>query len=286
VEVVALLGLKPVLVDVDTNTFGMNIEQVKAAITPKTKAIIPVHLFGQCMDIESLMKLANEHQIPVIEDNAQAIGAEYRFEDGRVKKAGTVGHIGTTSFFPAKNLGCMGDGGAIFTNDDKLNDKIRMLANHGQSSLYQFEIIGCNSRLDSLQAGILRVKLRYLDQYCDARRAAADYYDDQFNGEDSITVPFRDPKSTHVFHQYTLKVDPEKRDGLRTFLNENGIPCGVYYPMPMHHHGAYRNTEFKDASFEVSEELCKSVISLPMHTELTKEIQDHIIHHVKNYLQN
>lgn len=271
-EVIALLGLKPVLVDVDKNTFGLDPDQVRAAISPKTKAIVPVHLFGQCADMEAILEIAEEHNLFVIEDTAQAIGARYTFSDGTQKMAGTMGNIGTTSFFPSKNLGCYGDGGAIFTNDDHLASEMRMIANHGQSVRYYHDRIGVNSRLDSIQAAILRCKLPHLDSYCAARLEAANYYDNAFATIDELKTPFRSPNSTHVFHQYTLQLSPDlDRDELISFLAKNDIPCMVYYPVALHMQKTYRDERYSDGSFPVTEKLVKSVFSLPMHTELTEE---------------
>lgn len=234
VEVVALLRLKPVFVDVDADTFTMNIDSVKKAITPKTKAIIPVHLYGQCVNMEPLLALAKEHNLPIVEDNAQAIGGTYTFSDGTKKKTGSMGIIGCTSFFPSKNLGAYGDGGAIFTNDDALAETIKMVANHGQKTKYYHEIVGCNSRLDTIQAAILRIKLGHLDEYCTARRAAADYYDNAFKNNPKIITPYRAPYSYHVFHQYTLQLKGVDRDGLQAKLAERKIPSMIYYPVPCH----------------------------------------------------
>jgi len=271
-EVIALLRLTPVLVDVDPNTFQIDPEKVKKAITPKTKAIVPVHLFGQCSDMEAIMKIAKEHNLFVVEDNAQAIGAEYIYSDGNRKKAGTIGTIGCTSFFPSKNLGCFGDGGAIFTNDDDLAGKLRMIANHGQSVQYVHDSIGVNSRLDSIQAAILRIKLRSLDNYCKARNKAADYYDKAFSSNSKITTPARAKNSTHVFHQYTLLLaDGVDRNALREFLAAKGIPAMIYYPIALHMQKAYTDPRYKEGDFPVTENLCKRVISLPMHTELDEE---------------
>jgi len=271
VEVVALLRLQPIFVDVDADTFTMNIESVRAAITPRTKAIIPVHLYGQSVDMEPLMKLAAEHNIPLIEDNAQAIGGTYTFSDGRTVKTGSMGIIGCTSFFPSKNLGCYGDGGAMFTNDDAIADKLRMLANHGQKVRYYHEIVGCNSRLDTLQAAVLRIKLRHLDAYCDARRAAADYYDAAFAGNPHIVTPFRAPYSKHVFHQYTLQLKGVDRDTIVQQLADKGIPSMIYYPVPSHKQDMLKS--FVDAGYHlpVTDELNACVMSLPIHTELTEE---------------
>ncbi len=272
-EVIALLQLSPVLVDVDPKSFQIDVKAIEKAITPKTKAIIPVHLFGQCADMEPIMEIANKHNLFVVEDTAQAIGAEYTFSDGRVAKAGTIGDIGCTSFFPSKNLGCYGDGGAIFTNDSELATVIRQVANHGQSVQYYHDIVGVNSRLDSIQAAILNIKLPHLDSYNDARRKAADMYDEAFANHPLIETPFRSANSTHVFHQYTLILDESvDRDSLRAKFMEEGIPAMIYYPVPLHKQKAYA----EDKSFPVAEDLVKRVISLPMHTELNQEIINHI----------
>jgi len=270
VEVVALLRLKPVFVDVDADTFTMNIESVKKAITDKTKAIIPVHLYGQCVDMEPLLALAKEKNIPIIEDNAQAIGGTYTFADGTKKKTGAMGTIGCTSFFPSKNLGCYGDGGAMFTNDDALAEKLSMIANHGQKVRYYHEMVGCNSRLDSIQAAVLRIKLRKLDEYCDARRAAADYYDLAFKNNSNIITPYRAPYSWHVFHQYTLQVKVN-RDKVQEMLAEKGIPSMIYYPVSSHKQEMLK--DFGGASYDLptTDFLNTCVISLPIHTELTQE---------------
>ena len=269
-EVIALLKLKPVLVDVDEATMTIDCDAIEKAITPRTVAIVPVHLFGQCADMNRIMEIAARHKLAVIEDTAQAIGADYKTGSG-VKKAGTIGTIGTTSFFPSKNLGCMGDGGAIFTNDDKLADRMRMIVNHGQSVLYQHDEIGVNSRLDSMQAAILRVKLRYLDEYCRARQEAADFYDRAFANNPKLKTPVRMPGSTHVFHQYTLTLNGVDRNQLRTHLEQKGIPSMIYYPIPLHMQKAYRDPRYKAGDFPVTEKLCQNVISLPMHTELSRE---------------
>jgi dTDP-4-amino-4,6-dideoxygalactose transaminase len=272
VEVVALLRLKPVFVDVDADTFTMNIDAVRAAITPKTKAIIPVHLYGQCADMEPLMKLAAEHNLPLIEDNAQAIGGTYTFSDGRTVKTGTMGIIGCTSFFPSKNLGCYGDAGAMFTNDDAMADKLRMIANHGQKVRYYHELVGCNSRLDTLQAAVLRIKLRHLDEYCDARRAAADYYDAAFAAHEDIVTPFRASYCKHVFHQYTLQLKGSiDRDAVSQALADKGIPSMIYYPVPSHKQNMLKAFVDADFTLPVTDALNECVISLPIHTELTEE---------------
>jgi len=280
-EVIALLGLKPVFVDIDPETFNIDVAQIEAKITEKTKCIIPVHLFGQCSNMEAIMEIANKHNLAVIEDNAQAIGSEYIFEDGTTKKAGAIGHIGTTSFYPSKNLGCYGDGGALFSNDAELGEKIRLIANHGQKVKYHYSEIGVNSRLDSFQAVVLNAKLKHLDDYANKRRAAADYYDNAFANHDAITTPIRSASSTHVFHQYTLLVDGD-RDALQATLKEKGIPSMVYYPHPLHLEPAYLGYGYKEGDLPVTEEYAKKVISLPMHTELTEEQLEHITKMVLN----
>jgi UDP-2-acetamido-2-deoxy-ribo-hexuluronate aminotransferase len=269
VEVIALLQLTPVLVDVDVVDFNISIEAIKKAITPKTKAIVPVHLFGKVANMEAIMEIAKEHNLFVIEDNAQAIGATYTFKDGSKKKAGTIGHVASTSFFPSKNLGCYGDGGAIFTNDDDLAHKIRGIVNHGMYVRYHHDVVGVNSRLDSIQAAILNVKLPHLDAYNKARQAAARKYNLAFATEKNIITPvICENCDCHVFHQYTLRVLHTDRDALVNHLNENGIPCGVYYPIPLHSQKAYADTRYDEADFPVTNQLVKEVISLPMHTEL------------------
>ena len=285
-EVIALLKLKPVLVDVDPQTFNINPVAIEAAITSKTKAIVPVHLFGQCAEMEAIMKIADKHKLHVIEDTAQAIGADYNFEDGRKAKAGTLGTIGTTSFFPSKNLGCFGDGGAIFTNDDSLAAKIRMIANHGQSKQYYHDEIGVNSRLDSIQAAILRIKLQHLDEYADARRKVADRYDKAFADIPELRTPVRNAKSTHVFHQYTLVTHKIDRFKLRDYLASKEIPAMIYYPVPLHMQKAYKDPRYKEGDFPVTEQLCQSVISLPIHTEMAREQQDYIIETIINYIES
>lgn len=268
VEVIALLGLKPVFVDVEADSFNLNVNQIEAAITPRTKAIVPVHLYGQCANMEPLLRIAQKHHLPVIEDTAQAIGSEYIFADGTRKKAGTLGTIGCTSFFPSKNLGAFGDGGALFTDSEELAKRIRAIANHGSLRKYYHDMVGINSRLDSLQAAILNVKLNYLDEYKQARQQAAAAYDKALGEIGGIEIPQRLSYSTHVFHQYTLKMEETQRDDLQQFLKDKGIPSMVYYPVPMHLQGAH-NQEYKEGDFPVAEKLCKTVLSLPMHTELT-----------------
>lgn len=271
VEVIALLRLKPVFVDVDADTFTMNIDGLKAAITENTKAIIPVHLYGQSANMEEVMKVADEHNIPVIEDNAQAIGGTYTYSDGKTVKNGSIGAIGCTSFFPSKNLGCYGDGGAIFTNDDALADKLRMIANHGQSKRYYHEMVGCNSRLDAIQAAVLRIKLRRLDEYCDARRAVADYYDNAFKDNANITTPFRAAYSHHVFHQYTLQLKNVDRDMVQSKLAEREVPSMIYYPVPCHKQNMLKEFGGAEYVLPVTDMLQDCVISLPIHTEMTEE---------------
>ena len=270
-EVVALLGLTPVVVDVNWETMNMDVEAVRRAITPRTKAIVPVHLFGQCADMEALMALAEEHHLYVVEDACQAIGARYTFSNGETKQAGTIGHIGCTSFFPSKNLGCYGDGGAIFTNDDTLADRMQAIANHGCHVRYHHDEVGVNSRLDSIQAAILDAKLPHLDAYTAARQRAAAYYDKAFAHNEKLLIPGRDPHSTHVFHQYTLRVVGVDRDQLREGLAERGIPAMIYYPVPLHQQKAYLDPRYKDGDFPVAERLAACVLSLPMHTELDEE---------------
>ena len=265
-EVIALLGLRPVFVDVNPDTFNIDHSSLESAITSRTKAIVPVHLYGQCADMEAILRIAEKHKLHVIEDAAQALGAVYTFADGRRKQAGTMGVIGTTSFFPSKNLGCFGDGGAIFTNGAALAEKIRMIANHGQRVKYKHELIGVNSRLDTLQAAILSVKLRYIEEYMQRRSDAADAYDRALRGVRGLEIPVRSAYSTHVFHQYTLKVS--RRDELQKFLAEQGVPTMIYYPIPLHCQPAFRMDGFGEGSFPVAEKLSKSVISLPIHTEM------------------
>ena len=276
VEVIALLGLKVVIVDPDPNSFNISVEAVRKAITPATRAIVPVHLFGQCADMEAIMKLARQHNIFVIEDAAQATGADYIFRDGTVKKAGTIGDIGTTSFFPSKNLGCYGDGGALYTNNDDLAIKLRSIANHGMKVRYYHDDIGINSRLDSIQAAILRVKLKYLSQFNISRRTVADQYDKAFAGCPAISIPERVPYSYHIFHQYTIKVRNGQRDELKKFLESKHIPSMIYYPGPLHTQEAYKYLGYTEHEFPVTATLCKEVLSLPMHPDMEKEQIDYI----------
>ncbi|MBP5658534.1 MAG: DegT/DnrJ/EryC1/StrS family aminotransferase [Paludibacteraceae bacterium] len=270
-EVVALLGLTPVVVDVEWETMNMSVEAVRKAITPKTKAIVPVHLFGQCADMQPLLQLAREHNLFVVEDTAQAIGAHYTFSNGRTAQAGTMGNIGCTSFFPSKNLGCYGDGGALFTNDDALADSIRTIANHGMRVRYHHDLIGVNSRLDTIQAAVLDTKLPHLDAYIAARQAAAAYYDKAFAGCEKIFTPGRAANSTHVFHQYTLRIVGADRDAVRERLTKAGVPAMIYYPIPLHLQKAYQDPRYKAGDFPVAERLAACVLSLPMHTELDDE---------------
>lgn len=286
VEVIALLGLKPVLVDVYPDTFNMNVEALKKAITPKTEAIVPVHLFGQCANMEAILEIAQTHNLYVIEDTAQAIGADYIFNNGKTKKAGTMGIVGTTSFFPSKNLGAYGDGGALFTNDDKLAKKLRSIVNHGMSKRYYYDRLGVNSRLDTLQAAVLRIKLPLLDSYAKARQKAADFYDKAFVDSDKIVTPKRSTFSTHVFHQYTLVLKNVNRDALHEFLKANEIPNAIYYPVPLHKQEAYKHFKFDTNQIEVTEELCKTVLSLPMHTELESEQLSYITNKILTFIKN
>jgi len=270
-EVIGLLGLTPVLVDVYPDTFTIDVKAIEKAITPKTKAIVPVHLYGQCADMEQIMALAKKHNLYVIEDVAQAIGADYIFADGSRKKAGTIGTIGCTSFYPSKNLGCFGDGGAMFTNDEALAKQLNMIAKHGQSATYYHDVIGVNSRLDAIQAAILRIKLRHLDQYAAARNKAADFYDEAFKKNERVETPARAKNSNHVFHQYTLKLKGVDRSALKDFLATRDIPSMIYYPVPLHLQKAYADARYKEGAFPVTEALCACVISLPIHTELEQE---------------
>ena len=270
-EVVALLGLTPVVVDVEWDTMNIDVEAVRRAITPRTKAIVPVHLFGQCANMQAIMDLAKENHLYVIEDACQAIGAQYTFANGVTKQAGTMGHIGCTSFFPSKNLGCYGDGGAIFTDDDELAARMRAIANHGMVVRYHHDMIGVNSRLDSIQAAVLDAKLPHLNEYTAARQKAAAYYDKAFANEKRLLIPGRTEHSTHVFHQYTLRVIGGDRDKLREELAERGIPAMIYYPVPLHQQKAYRDPRYQDGDFPVAERLAACVLSLPMHTELDEE---------------
>ena len=275
-EVIGLLNLKPIMVDVDEDNFNISVENIRNAITNKTKAIVPVHLYGQCADMESIMKIAKEFNLFVIEDTAQAIGAEYTFSDGQKKQAGTIGDIGCTSFFPSKNLGCYGDGGALYTFNKVLADKIKMIANHGQVIKYVHKYIGVNSRLDSVQAAVLNIKLKHLNSYSNERRNAANRYDQLLQDIKQIEIPKRSLNSTHVFHQYTIKVKNDERDALKKHLENLGIPAMIYYPIPLNEQEAYVNIGHVSGALTNTNNLCKSVLSLPMHTELTEAEQIHI----------
>lgn len=286
VEVIALLQLTPVLVDVEIDTFNISIEAIKKAITPKTKAIVPVHLFGQAANMEAIMQLAQEHNLYVIEDNAQAIGANYRYFDGKKEKVGIIGHVASTSFFPSKNLGCYGDGGAIFTNDDDLAHKLRGIVNHGMYVRYHHDVVGVNSRLDSIQAAVLNVKLPKLDEYNAARQLAAQKYSQALANHKNIVTPYvAGERDSHVFHQYTLRVLDADRDGLMQHLLDKGIPCAIYYPIPLHSQKAYLDVRYKEEDFPITNQLVKEVISLPMHTELDDEQIKFITDSILEFLQ-
>ena len=285
VEVISLLRLKPVLVDVDPKTFNINPQALEAAITPKTKAIIPVHLFGQTADMEAINAIAEKHKLFVVEDNAQGIGATYTYKDGRKVKTGGLSHVAATSFFPSKNLGAYGDGGAIFTNDDDLAHFIRGIVNHGMYERYYHDVVGVNSRLDAMQAAILNIKLKYLDYYNERRKEAAIRYTTLLKDHPNIITPYREAAcSSHVFHQYTLRIINHDRDGLVKYLNENDIPCGVYYPVPLHRQKAYIDPAVSEDNFPVTNQLVKEVISLPMHSELSVEQVEYIAAKVLAYL--
>jgi dTDP-4-amino-4,6-dideoxygalactose transaminase len=283
-EVIALLRLKPVFVEVDTKTFCLDPAAVRSAITPKTKAIVPVHLYGHSADMDQIMDIAKEHNLFVIEDNAQAIGGDYTFKDGRTVKTGSIGDVGCTSFFPSKNLGCYGDGGAMFTNDDELAGKLKMIANHGQSRRYYHDMVGCNSRLDAIQAAVLNVKLPLLDKYIAARRKAADFYDQAFAGNEKITTPFRADNCKHVFHQYTLILHNVDRDALSAFLAENNVPSMIYYPVPAHKQKMFAEFGGADFNLEKTDWLTHRVLSLPIHTELDEEQQTYIVSKVLEFV--
>ena len=284
-EVIGLLGLTPVMVDVDYSTFNVTVKNIEKALSSKTKAIIPVHLFGQSCDMVPIMDFAQKHNLYIIEDNAQAIGARYTFPDGSVKFTGTIGHIGCTSFFPSKNLGCYGDGGAIFTDDDVLGERLKMIANHGQQVKYHHKVIGCNSRLDTIQAVVLNAKLPHLDEYCEARYAAAQYYTTALKNINGIITPLEQSNSTHVYHQYTLKVLNGKRDALKQYLADNGIPSMIYYPLPLQQQEAFRNITRAAESLDTAAELAAAVLSLPIHTEISHEQQDMVIDAIKNFFK-
>lgn len=284
-EVIALLGLTPVLVDVEPDTFNIDPIAVEKAITPKTKAIVPVHLFGQCANMEALQEIADKHNLYIIEDACQAIGADYTFKDGSKKKAGTIGEIGCTSFFPSKNLGCYGDGGAIFTNNDELANEMRSIVNHGMKVRYYHDVIGVNSRLDSIQAAVLKVKLKHLDDYAIERTRAADHYDNAFKDYPQLKTPYRWDKSSHVFHQYTLVTEGIDRAALQAFLMDKGIPAMIYYPVPLHMQKAYIDPRYKEGDFPVTEMLSEKVVSLPMSSELDEEQLEYITSGIIEFLK-
>ena len=285
-EVIGLLGLTPVIIDVNPFTYNIGRYDVEEAITDKTKLVVPVHLFGQCADMEGILDICTQKQIAVIEDAAQAIGSTYSFQNGTTAKAGTMGDLGTTSFFPSKNLGCYGDGGAVYTNNAALARKARMIANHGQEKKYVHEIIGINSRLDTLQAAILAEKLKHLEAYTEARQRVADFYDEALGQINMIEIPFRINNSTHVFHQYTLQVSAELRDDFKDFLNQKGIPSMIYYPIPLHQQKAYQGLGRVVGDLAVTEELCKRVISLPMHTEMSENQLHYIVETINGYFSS
>jgi UDP-2-acetamido-2-deoxy-ribo-hexuluronate aminotransferase len=284
-EAAALLGLKVVFTDPDPGTFNISVDAIRKAITPRTRLIVPVHIFGQCADMESIKEIAAKNDLYVIEDAAQATGTEYYFTNKTTRKAGTIGHIGTTSFFPSKNLGCFGDGGALYTDNDEYAKKLRSIANHGMKVRYSYSDIGVNSRLDTLQAAILRVKLKYLSRFNDARRKVADLYDEAFAGCHSILVPERASYSSHIFHQYTIRVKNELRDELKAFLESKRIPSMIYYPGPLHMQEAYRSPGYNEDAFPVTTALCKDVLSLPMHTEMEEEQLDYIVSNILNFFE-
>jgi UDP-2-acetamido-2-deoxy-ribo-hexuluronate aminotransferase len=284
VEVIGLLGLVPVLVEVDPETFNLDVNAFEAAITENTKAVVPVHLYGQCANMEEILRIAKKHDLKVIEDAAQAVDATYTFSNGDAVKAGCMGDVGTTSFFPSKNLGCYGDGGAIFTNNDELAISIRQIANHGQTVRYHHDNIGVNSRLDSLQAAVLRIKLGYLKEYTAARQFAAAYYDEGFKNETALLTPMRDTKSSHVFHQYTIKTRGIDRNEMQSFLASNNVPSMIYYPIPVHKQKAYMDERYDTVDFSNTDALCESVISLPMQTELSEIQLEYIVNTVKKFL--
>ena len=285
-EVIALLRLKPVLVDIEKDSYNIDPEAVERAITPKTKAIVPVHIFGQCANMEAIMDIARRHNLYVVEDNAQAIGADYTFSDGTVKKSGTIGTIGCTSFFPSKNLGCFGDGGALFTNDDELAEQIRVVVNHGMKVRYYHDYVGVNSRLDTIQAAVLDIKLKHLDEYIAARQYAAAYYDKAFSVTDKIITPKKSDFTTHVYHQYVMVLNGVDRDALMKHLQSKGIACAIYYPVPLHEQKAYQDPRcYKKGDFPVSEYLCENVIALPMHTEFTDEQLNYVTTTILDFIK-
>ena len=285
VEVIAVLGLVPIFVDVDPQTFLIDINKIEEKISNKTVAIIPVHLFGQCADMEYLLRLAEKHGLKIIEDAAQSIGSKYTFSDGRIAQSGTMGNVGVTSFFPSKNLGCFGDGGAMMTNNPELAERMKMIAGHGQKRKYIHDVIGVNSRLDTLQAAVLRVKLKYLGGYCMARKKVAENYDVAFKNHPNLQIPKRMNQSSHVFHQYTLRLKAIERESFSKYLAEKGVPTMVYYPMPVHLQKAYKLLGYKKGDFPVAEALCEEVISLPMHTEMEEEQQTYIIKSINSFFE-
>jgi dTDP-4-amino-4,6-dideoxygalactose transaminase len=285
VEVAALLGIKPIFVEVDKSTFCIDPKEIEKAITPKTKAIVPVHLYGHSADMELILQIAKKHNLFVIEDNAQGIGNDYTFSDGTVKKTGTMGHIGCTSFYPSKNLGAFGDGGAMFTEDDALADMLKMIASHGQSRRYYHDVVGCNSRLDAMQAAVLDIKLEHLDEYIDARRKAANFYDEQFKDHPNIEIPFRAANNKHVFHQYTLILHDTNRDALHQHLADKGIPSMIYYPVPAHRQKMFDAFGGNEFNLPITDWLTERVISLPMHTELEEVQQQLIVNEIKIFLK-
>ena len=288
-EVIGLLGLVPVMVDVDYGTFNVTIDNIRKALTPKTKAIVPVHLFGQSCDMEPILEFAQENNLFVVEDNAQALGAEYTFSNASKAKTGTMGDIGCTSFFPSKNLGCYGDGGALMTNDDNLAQILQMIANHGQKVKYHHSVIGCNSRLDTIQAAILDVKLKYLDAYCSARNEAAHYYTQKLQAFDPegkyFEVPFESTSSSHVYHQYTIKIKDGRRDELKDYLQQHGVPSMVYYPLPLQKQKAFENIAIAAEKLDIAEKLSGSVLSLPIHTEMERGVQDFIVDKIESFFK-
>jgi UDP-2-acetamido-2-deoxy-ribo-hexuluronate aminotransferase len=284
-EVIALLKLVPVFVDVLADTYCIDPDKIEEAITPKTKAIVPVHLYGQCADMDAILAIAKRHNVAVVEDTAQAIGAEYTHKDGTVSKAGTMGDIGCTSFFPSKNLGCYGDGGAMYTNDPHLAANLKKIANHGQVIKYHHEVVGCNSRLDTIQAAILKIKLRDLDNYCIARQKVAAFYDNAFATIPQITIPYREPNSTHVFHQYTVKLNGVDREALVNYLSEHGIPSMIYYPLPAHKQGMFKSFGKENQDLPITNLLTSQVLSFPVHTEMEQEQLEYITKHIIHFIQ-
>lgn len=285
-EVIGLLGLIPIMVDVNSDTFNIEVNNLEKYLTSKTKAIVPVHLYGQAADMEKIMEFAQKNNLYVIEDNAQAIGSNYQFSNREVKKTGTIGHIGCTSFFPSKNLGCYGDGGALMTNDDQLAAKIRMIANHGQEKKYYHKVLGCNSRLDTVQAEILKIKLKHLDEYSVARNKMATFYDQNLSKLEALQIPKRAKNTTHVFHQYTLRVKNGRRNELQKYLEEKGIPSMIYYPLPLYKQEAFQQYNAENFYLHVTEMLCDEVISLPIHTEFNEEIAQFIVNEIEKFFKN